>query len=55
MIDFDEPHEPKRSRGMVALAHRCTRLRAGFVVHRKTDSHKGPQAQPAALFFFWSD
>jgi hypothetical protein len=40
---------------MVALAPRCTRLRAGFVIHRKTDFPKGPQAQPAALFFldFW--
>jgi hypothetical protein len=37
---------------MVALAPRCTRLRAGFVIHRKTDFPKGPQAQPAALFFF---
>jgi hypothetical protein len=37
---------------MVALAHRCTRLRAGFVIYRKTDFPKGPQAQPAALFFF---
>jgi hypothetical protein len=37
---------------MVALAPRCTRLRAGFVVYRKTDFPKGPQAQPAALFFF---
>jgi hypothetical protein len=37
---------------MVALAPRCTRLRAGFVIHRKTDFPIGPQAQPAALFFF---
>src|SRR5271155_2660273 len=37
---------------MVALAPRCPRLRAGFVVHRKTDFPKGPQAKPAALLFF---
>jgi hypothetical protein len=35
---------------MVALAPRCTRLRAGFVIHRKTDFPRGPQAKPAALF-----
>ena len=40
---------------MVALAPRCTRLRAGFVIHRKTDFPIGPQAKPAALFFFASD
>jgi hypothetical protein len=37
---------------MVAVAPRCTRLRAAFVIHRKTDFPKGPQAQPAALSFF---
>jgi hypothetical protein len=38
---------------MVALAPRCTRLRAGFVIYRKTDFPKGPQAKILRPFSFW--
>src|ERR1700691_4948912 len=38
---------------MVAVAPRCTRLRAGCVIYRKTDFPKGPQADDLRPFSFW--
>jgi hypothetical protein len=37
---------------MVALAPRCTRLRAGFVVHRKTDFLKRAAGETCGPFPF---
>jgi len=42
-------HEPE---GLgLALAHRCTRLRAGFVVRTKTESKRAAGVKPAAFSF----
>src|SRR5271163_191620 len=37
---------------MVALAPRCTRLRAGFVIHRKTDFPKRAAGKTCGSFIF---
>jgi hypothetical protein len=48
-IAHEELHEPE---GLgLALARRRTRLRAGFVVHNKTDFRRAAGDKPAALFF----
>jgi hypothetical protein len=51
-VNIDCNHEPHEPEGMgLALAPRCTRLRAGFVVRTKTESKRAAGVKPAALSF----
>jgi len=51
IIGNDEFLEPEIEHGLVALARRCTRLRAGLVIHHKTDFSKAAGDSPAAFCF----